>query len=270
MTFVQNPPFFYLSKDNQISVLDFVLSEEGNLSCRLVCKEWLEATDVVIKKRWDELFPREPSYMSVLYLFSRQKYCYNDFAYIELFRNLHLEWKKQGVPIASGELKITASYHKDLSNLMEQSLMKIWERVWPQVYHFSYYVNELSTVRAWVGSKITKKVWAKVESGYLSGIDLTFIPKEICNFSRLRMIDLSNNRIVKVPSFLGDFENLKILNLQGNHIEDLPKEFSSWTHLDKIDLRNNPLNHYAKEQIAEWRKNRTISVRWRASSCDEF
>lgn len=268
MTFVQNSLFFPL--EIQVDVFNFVLSEEGNLSCRQVCKGWRAPIDIVIKKRWDDLIAMYSPTDHMEHLFGLQDQCPDDFNYLQLFRALQLEWRKKEVAELDGELKITTSYYRRLScKLIDRDLMNLWDKIRPKVYAFSPHVLEPGTIRAWMRYSRTEKIRASIKSINLSHAEISSVPAGICMFPKLQAIDLSHNHMDALPSFLGHLKNLKILKLRGNNLREFPKDFTNWIHIDEIDLRDNPLNVYGQSQVKRREMYREF-FRLRSSSSDGF
>lgn len=58
---------------------------------------------------------------------------------------------------------------------------------------------------------------------------------------RLRSLDLSSNKIVKVPTWIGTFVFLKSLNLSDNRIQVLPDELCSLKKLEVLEVNRNRL-----------------------------
>lgn len=85
---------------------------------------------------------------------------------------------------------------------------------------------------------------AILPSAYLKQIkeiDLSFnkierIPNGIGNLSTLTCLKLQNNRIEKVPHFIGRLCLLKDLNLSHNLILEIPAEFKRLQELETLDL----------------------------------
>ena len=67
-----------------------------------------------------------------------------------------------------------------------------------------------------------------------------FIPREICQLTNLRKLNLGFNYIVNVPQELGQLRGLEILLLNNNGLLSVPKELSQLSKLLKLDLRCNP------------------------------
>jgi Leucine-rich repeat (LRR) protein len=81
----------------------------------------------------------------------------------------------------------------------------------------------------------------------LSGQKLKKIPKEVFEFPNLRTLDLSNNKITEIPKEIGLLTKLEQLNLTKNKIDELPKEIGSLKRLLILKFRNNGLFTLPKE-----------------------
>lgn len=75
----------------------------------------------------------------------------------------------------------------------------------------------------------------------LSNRNLMRFPKELLNWNYIESLDLSYNRIQRLPDEFGySFENLKELNLSNTQIDRLPESFWKIRTLEKIKIENCP------------------------------
>jgi Leucine-rich repeat (LRR) protein len=81
----------------------------------------------------------------------------------------------------------------------------------------------------------------------LSNQKLKKIPKEVFLFPNLRTLDLSNNKIVVLPAELGQLTKLEELDLTKNKIDELPKEIGNLQRLRVLKFRSNALYTLPKE-----------------------
>jgi len=80
-----------------------------------------------------------------------------------------------------------------------------------------------------------------LEKLYLSGINLTTLPKEIGNLINLKELNLSNNRLSTLPKEIGNLINLKKLGLGFNILTTLPSEIGNLVNLKELGLGINNL-----------------------------
>jgi|688.fasta_scaffold169250_1 Leucine-rich repeat (LRR) protein len=81
----------------------------------------------------------------------------------------------------------------------------------------------------------------------LSNQKLKKIPKEVFEFPNLKTLDLSNNKITVLPSQLGLLTRLEEIYLTKNKIDELPKEIGNLKRLRILKMRNNLLYTISKE-----------------------
>ncbi|KAF0987077.1 hypothetical protein HZS_983, partial [Henneguya salminicola] len=76
----------------------------------------------------------------------------------------------------------------------------------------------------------------------VSGQNYKTIPDTFCQLkSTLRSVDLSNNRIQKIPDFINKFSNLSIFIIFSNCIKQLPETINQCSALKKLDVSKNLL-----------------------------
>lgn len=80
---------------------------------------------------------------------------------------------------------------------------------------------------------------------------LSEIPPEIGELTDLEELDLSSNQLEDLPVEIWDLSNLKILKLDFNQFTSLPQEISKLTKLEKLSLIG---NNFAPEDIEEIKK----------------
>ena len=93
----------------------------------------------------------------------------------------------------------------------------------------------------------------------LSNQKLKKIPKEVFEFPNLRTLDLSNNKITEIPKEIGQLTKLEELNLTKNKIDELPKEIGNLSRLLVLKFRNNGLFTLPKE-IGELGRLETVDL----------
>jgi len=80
----------------------------------------------------------------------------------------------------------------------------------------------------------------------IQALDLSFqklskLPEEIGNYVNLRYLDLSDNELSVLPPKIGELTNLTTLRLNENQFTSLPAEIGKLTNLKKLDLSRNQL-----------------------------
>lgn len=73
-------------------------------------------------------------------------------------------------------------------------------------------------------------------------IGLFVLPTQVALLTRLTILDLSHNKLVKLPSNIDQLRNLKQLNLSHNNINTLPASLYSLTKLTHFDTSYNPIS----------------------------
>ena len=81
----------------------------------------------------------------------------------------------------------------------------------------------------------------------LSGQKLKKIPKEVFEFPNLRTLDLSNNKITVLPAELGLLTKLEELIITKNKIDEIPKEIGNLKRLLVLKCRGNSIYTLPKE-----------------------
>jgi internalin A len=75
----------------------------------------------------------------------------------------------------------------------------------------------------------------------LSNKNLTEIPPEIAQLTRLRDLYLYSNQIREIPEALARrLTSLQYLDLSNNQISEIPEALAQLTSLQRLDLSNNP------------------------------
>ncbi|BGP40629.1 RAM signaling network component [Rhodotorula kratochvilovae] len=70
---------------------------------------------------------------------------------------------------------------------------------------------------------------------------LTTFPAVLCEMPSIEILDISRNKIRKLPQNPGTLVNLKVFSIAKNRIKRLPVWFTSMTHLKVLKLDHNPL-----------------------------
>ena len=95
--------------------------------------------------------------------------------------------------------------------------------------------------------KINQAAKDEVEELSLSDTNLTEVPSEIVQLSRLTTLHLSSNFLKSVPPEIGQLSNLTTLHLSNNHLSSLPPEIGQLSNLTQLYLRNNNLSSLPPE-----------------------
>ena len=85
--------------------------------------------------------------------------------------------------------------------------------------------------------------FTKLEKLNLSGNRLTGLPPEIGNLTELKELELHYNLITQLPTEIGKLTNLERLDLFKNQLTSLPPEISNLTKLERLGLLCNQLSH---------------------------
>ncbi len=81
----------------------------------------------------------------------------------------------------------------------------------------------------------------KLESLSLRENRLTSLPSEICQLTRLRYLDLNWNQLTSLPPEIGQLTKLRRLYLIDNKLTSLPKEICHLINLEYFSFEGNPL-----------------------------
>ncbi|GAA5883614.1 hypothetical protein JCM16303_004914 [Sporobolomyces ruberrimus] len=79
---------------------------------------------------------------------------------------------------------------------------------------------------------------------------LTTFPAVLCEMPSIEILDISRNKIQKLPQNPGTLVNLKVFSIAKNRVKRLPTWFTSMTHLKVLKLDHNPLEWPPKEVTA--------------------
>ena len=77
----------------------------------------------------------------------------------------------------------------------------------------------------------------------LRGNQLTILPTEIGNLTQLTYLNLSNNKLTQLPTEIGNLTQLTYLYLSSNELTQLPTEIGNLTQLTWLDLQGNPIEN---------------------------
>ncbi len=91
-------------------------------------------------------------------------------------------------------------------------------------------------------SRISMDVFSKTN---LEGLDVSHnnlegsIQAEVRHLSRLKVLDLSHNKLSGVPAEIGQLKDLEVLDLSYNLLTGLPNELANLSNLKLLDLSGN-------------------------------
>jgi len=85
----------------------------------------------------------------------------------------------------------------------------------------------------------TLQNFSKLENLHLPNYDIKEIPDIIFKITTLKNLDLSGNKIEKIPPSIGNLIQLEELNLANNNLKELPSEIYKLNNLKTLDLNNN-------------------------------
>jgi len=166
--------------------------------------------------------------------------------------------KKRRVQITNSRIHSINEYYVMKQWIKDLNLIKFAARL-NVIYNYNFFdvdVRANSDMDAFIQanpdiSEIAKKIrnsfprykesFEKPAALDLSYLNLTLVPEEISYFTNLQELNLSNNKITKVPSF---DENLRLifLNLSKNNLESIPETcLKNNTNLERLNLSNNKL-----------------------------
>lgn len=74
-------------------------------------------------------------------------------------------------------------------------------------------------------------------------MDISYLPSEVGNLTKLKILCLTYNYLHKLPSEIGNLTNLKELYLRCNVLRQLPKELDT-LNLDVFLIESNPVDVY--------------------------
>ncbi len=180
--------------------------------------------------------------------------------YLSLFRALNEEWKAVWVAIPAGELMMSHSHHTALQarlyqRCIDESLTKMWGRIWLSLLPYSFQLSKSGDIRKWIAQVHNEAACTSLLQMDLSDLGIRYLSFELCAFTCLEELDLSQNHIDALPDFVGDLKELRVLNLKDNDLQELPDSFPTWTHLRVVNLSENPLNSRGQAQLEQWEKN---------------
>jgi hypothetical protein len=101
-----------------------------------------------------------------------------------------------------------------------------------------WYLNDL---KKWIKNGCDNNIALKITELNLSNNKLTKIPKEIGKLINLQKLYLQNNYLKIIPKEIGNLINLQKLNLYNNNLTTMPVELGNLINLEGLYLNNNQL-----------------------------
>ena len=87
---------------------------------------------------------------------------------------------------------------------------------------------------------------------------LTTFPVELANLPQLMSLDLSKNQIATIPPEIKNLKTLQILDLSDNKLTSVPSEIGELSSLHLLKLRNNPIPQEEKARMSDLLPDGTI------------
>jgi Leucine-rich repeat (LRR) protein len=89
--------------------------------------------------------------------------------------------------------------------------------------------------------------------------ELAELPKNFGNLKNLERLNLSHNKFTKFPNDLLSLENLKVLKLNGNKFGKIPKEISKLKNLEFLTIFKEDLNEGEFDNLVDYLPNCQVS-----------
>ena len=96
---------------------------------------------------------------------------------------------------------------------------------------------------------------------HINGMKLRKVPNVIWTLERLKILDLSNNRLDSLSSQIKNLVNLERLILNRNYLLSLPVEISQLSHLSYLDLWSNLIINFPPEISTLENTLKTVDMR---------
>ncbi|XP_072293691.1 uncharacterized protein lrrc18a [Eucyclogobius newberryi] len=76
----------------------------------------------------------------------------------------------------------------------------------------------------------------------LANMGIVDFPKCVLKLGNIDELDLSRNRIEKIPNHIGDIQSLKVLDLHSNRLQSVSEAMGNLKNLEYLNLSNNFIN----------------------------
>jgi len=156
------------------------------------------------------------------------------------------------------------SFTKILNDEYCFNLSNIFEQILPvqfvdKINNEASFKNKINLIYDYINKN--HEIISDVKILKLNSLKLTLIPKELCLFTGLTFIDLSNNQITKIPKSFGkNWKELKICNLSGNQLTNLPNDFGNNWNLQFLNLSKNRITEFDKVFGGSWNQLKRIDL----------
>lgn len=155
--------------------------------------------------------------------------------------------------IANGMIKDLPASLSELENLTDLEILNSPVNSIPdavlnlknlEVFNFSENQNvDLEALEHALKSLFTGPSKDKIQILYLSKLNLTKVPDEISNLSKIGFLDLGNNKIEQLPLF-GQHISFVQLYLDNNKIKSIPDNCFNINYLESMYVANNQLEEF--------------------------
>jgi Leucine-rich repeat (LRR) protein len=100
-------------------------------------------------------------------------------------------------------------------------------------------MKRAETIRSFI--KHHSQVLANIRKIDLSNLDLTVLPPEIAQFTKLTHLSLDNTKLIFIPEWIDQLTELTSLSLNSNQLTDLPESIGRLSSLKTLHLDDNQL-----------------------------
>ncbi len=158
------------------------------------------------------------------------------------FSQLTQNLRKKGAPIPDRHAVIgfELSPYESMQKHLDAALETIWARIQRKInFEGAPIPDNAQAISEWLNNPINAEKITPITELNLSEMDLTVLPPEIGNFSKLTTLSLSKNQFTILPSEIGNLSQLTMLFLSKNQLANLPPEIGNLSQLTKLVLSGN-------------------------------